>query len=99
MLLDASIAYIAQGLKEGDIKRQLRDLPILIGLRNELLELDNKNTKAAIVYESIRVKEAKDTGGDVVEAMYEDAKELQIILSALRNKNIDRSEIFNEEAG
>ena len=99
MLLDASIAYIAQGLKEGDIKRQLRDLPILIGLRNELLELDNKNTKAAIVYESIRVKEAKDNGGDVVEAMYEDAKELQIILSALRNKNIDRSEIFNEETG
>ncbi len=96
MLLDASIAYIAQGLKDGDIKRQLRDLPILISLRNELMEMDNKAGKSAIVYESIRVKEAKDNGGDVVEAMYEDARELQVILAALRNKNIDRKEIFGE---
>ena len=96
MLLDASIAYIAQGLKDGDIKRQLRDLPILMSLRSELLEMDNKSAKAAVVYESIRVKEAKDTGGDIIEAMYEDAKELQVVLSTLRKKDIDRAEIFGE---
>lgn len=100
MLLDASIAYIAQGLKEGDIKRQLRDLPILISLRNELLETDNKNSKAAIVYESVRVKDAKANGGDVIEAMYEDVQELNVIIGALRKKDIDRSQIFpsKEEA-
>ena len=96
MLLDASIAYIAQGLKEGDIKRQLRDLPILISLRNELLEMDSKGAKAAVVYESVRVKEAKDSGGDVIEAMYEDVQELQVVIGALRNKNIDRAEIFED---
>ena len=96
MLLDAAITYIAQGLKEGDIKRQLRDLPILISLRNELLESDNKSAKAQIVYESIRVKDAKENGGDILEAMYEDVQELQVIIGALRNKNINREEIFEK---
>ena len=49
MLLDAAITYIAQGLKEGDIKRQLRDLPILISLRNELSrDATTRAQKAAV---------------------------------------------------
>jgi len=84
MLLDAAIGYIAQGLKAGDMKRQIRDLPVLIQLRKQIAEVENSARASGIVYESIRVKEAKESGENVVEAMYEDAKELAAILGSLR---------------
>lgn len=84
MLLDASIAYVAQGMKDGSLKRNMRDLPLLIQLRNQLMEHEtNQNTAAGIVHESIRVKEAKEKGKNVIAAMYEDAKELTSILGSL----------------
>ena len=85
MLLDAAIGYIAQGLKAGDMKRQIRDLPTLISLRNSLSDMNTGSNKNTVVYESVRVKEAKDTGSDIIDAMYEDAKELTAILGSLRN--------------
>ena len=84
MLLDAAIGYIAQGLKAGDMKRQIRDLPVLMQLRKQLSESETSGKSAGIVYESIRVKEAKANGGNVIDAMYEDAQEITAILASLR---------------
>ena len=92
MLLDAAIGYIAQGLKDGDMKRQIRDLPTLINLRNQIAEIGTSSKNAnTIIYESVRVKTAKETGSDIVEAMYEDAKELTAILGSLKGQGASQS--------
>lgn len=83
-LIDAAIGYIAAGLRDGDVKVNLRDIPLLIQTRNTLLQLDEKNKSPELVLESVRVRQAKDSGGDVVEAMIEDAEELTMILKSLR---------------
>jgi len=85
LLIDAAIGYIAQGIKDGDIKRTLRDLPTLINLRKEI-SADEKSSGGRLVAESMRVRDAKVTGGDIVEAMYEDAVELTAILGALKSR-------------
>ena len=83
-LIDAAIGYIAAGLRDGDVKVNLRDIPLLIQTRNQLLQIDEKNSSPELILESVRVRQAKDTGGDVVEAMIEDAEELTMILKSLR---------------
>ena len=83
-LIDAAIGYIAAGLRDGDVKVNLRDIPLLIQTRNMLLQLDEKNKAPELILESVRVRQAKDTGGDVIEAMIEDAEELTMILKSLR---------------
>lgn len=85
MLIDAAIGYIAQGIKDGDIKRTLRDLPTLINLRKEIIDVDSSSGNR-LVAESIRVRDAKANNGDIVEAMYEDAMELTAILGALKSR-------------
>ena len=50
------------------------------------------------VYESVRVKEAKENGGDVLEAMYEDALRVtsySMVLSETRT--LIESEIFEKK--
>ena len=84
MLIDAAIGYIAQGIKEGDIRRTLRDLPTLLSLRNELIGTEKIEEGSRLISESVRVKDAKAIGGDIVDAMYEDAQEIAAILGALR---------------
>ena len=87
-LVDAGIGYIAQGLKAGDIRRSLRDLPLLMQLRREITGENAKDEESLgqPVIESARVRYAKQTGGDIVEAMFEDAQELVAILGALAIK-------------
>lgn len=85
MLIDAAIGYIAQGIKDGDIKRTLRDLPTLINLRKEITDVGS-SSNSRLVAESIRVRDAKANNGDIVEAMYEDAVELTAILGALKSR-------------
>ena len=82
-LVDAGIGYIAQGIKNGDLKRSLRDLPLLMQLRREITGENKEEKNSTIILESVRVKTAKANGGDIVEAMYEDAQELVAILGAL----------------
>ncbi len=82
-LVDAGIGYIAQGIKNGDLKRSLRDLPLLMQLRREITGENKEEKESAILVESVRVKTAKSMGTDIVEAMYEDAQELVAILGAL----------------
>lgn len=104
-LVDAGIGYIAQGLKSGDLKRSLRDLPLLMTLRREITGFgkeENDNNGLAMV-ESARMRYAKSTGGDIVQAMHEDAQELCAILGALAQKsdipNYEDIRSENEGAG
>jgi hypothetical protein len=87
-LIDAGIGYIAQGLKAGDIRRSLRDLPLLMTLRKEIISAGKENKGDGIaMIESARMRYAKSTGGDIVCAMHEDAQELCAILGALAEKS------------
>ena len=49
---------------------------------------EGKKTGGAnnLVIESIRVRDAKENNGDIVEALHEDAVELAAILEALKSK-------------
>jgi len=84
MILDAAIGYVAQGIRDQSIRRNIRDLPVLIGLRNELAGDGVKADGRTIMIESLRVKDAKASGGNVIEAMFEDALELTLILKNLK---------------
>ena len=88
--LDASIGYLMQGIKDGSIRRTLRDLPILIQLREELGG-DKSSEGNQLVVESLRVQQAKKNGGNVIQAMFEDAEELSIILKNLMNTGVKRT--------
>ena len=79
MLIDAAIGYIAAGIKSGDVRRSLRDLPLLLQLRKEMTGEDVKNKSSGLAIESIRVRDAKANNGDIVEALYEDAVEMTAI--------------------
>jgi hypothetical protein len=93
--LDASIGYLMQGIKDGSIRRTLRDLPILIQLREELGG-DKRGEGNQLVVESLRVQQAKKNGGNVIHAMFEDAEELSIILKNLMNTGEAHNEIHGK---
>lgn len=82
--IDAAIAYLMQGIKDGSIRRNLRDLPMLIQLR-EQMGGDKKGEVTQLVVESLRVQQAKSNDGNVIEAMYEDALELMSVLKNLKS--------------
>lgn len=87
MLIDAAIGYVAQGIKTGDVRRSLRDIPLLMSLRADLTgENKTNNDSSGVALESMRVRDAKKSGGDIVEALYEDATELAAILKALSSR-------------
>ena len=95
---------MAQGIKTGDVRRSLRDIPLLMQLRADLTgENKTDSTSSGVILESVRVRDAKKNGEDVVEALYEDATELAAILQALsvRGKSgvvlsEEESEVGNE---
>ena len=90
-LIDAAIGYIAQGIKNGEVKPTMRDIPTLIQFRNQLLgKQDNQNS--GFVTESVRVRLAKETGGDIVDAMIEDCEELTLILKSLKYQSGTKSD-------
>jgi len=93
--IDASIAYLMKGVKDGTVRRSLRDLPMLIKLREELSTDNNKGGGVQFVVESLRVRQAKANGTDVVEAMYEDAEELFVILKNLKGTGKAQQEIHS----
>ena len=97
MLIDAAIGYIAAGIKSGDVRRSLRDLPLLLQLRNEMTGSSKKGKGGSLVVESIRVRDAKENNGDIVEALHEDAVELAAILEALKSKG--KSKLTPEDMG
>ena len=66
-----------------------------MNLRNELMETNKKQEGGRLVAESVRVKDAKASGGDIVEAMYEDAQEIAALLGALRMRG--KSNVHHQE--
>ncbi len=98
-LVDAGIGYIAQGLKSGDLRRSLKDLPMLLALRREITGEGQEETPSGqfTMIESARVRYAKSTGGDLVQAMYEDAQEMCAILGALSTKDVPQYDQIKRE--
>ena len=94
-LIDAAIGYIAAGIRDGDVKANIRDIPLLIQMRNMILKVEEANKTPQIVLESLRVRQAKDTGTDIIEAMIEDAEELLMILKSVRIAKRD-NELLNK---
>ena len=84
-LVDRSIQYISDSLLSGDVKVTLKDLPIMLDLRDQLTgkEKDSDQNGGSIIVETIRVKDAKKSGGDLIEAMLDDSRELVAIFEAL----------------
>lgn len=98
MLIDAAIGYVAQGIKTGDVRRSLRDIPLLMQLRSELTgENKSGDSSSGVVLESVRVRDAKKNGGDIIEALHEDATELAAILHALASRGKSGIEGVAEE--
>jgi hypothetical protein len=86
LLIDAAIGYIAAGIRSGDVRRSLRDLPILLQLRKDMTGEGVRASGGGLAIESIRVRDAKANNGDIVDALYEDAVEMAAILQALKSK-------------
>lgn len=83
-LIDAALGYVAQQLQANEIRASLRDVPMLLRMRQELTgELLPQDGSFSVV-ESVRVKAAKANGDDVLDAMHADAIELTAILGALQ---------------
>ena len=83
--MDRSIQYISDCLQTGDVKVTLRDLPVMLDLRDHLTGKvkEDEAKGGSIVIETIRVKDAKKSGGDLIQAMLEDSKELVAIFESL----------------
>ena len=86
-LVDGAIGMLARQIAAGAIKASLRDLPILLELREEIRRQIDPSLGGGVgilpPVESIRVAQAKAAGGDILEAMLADAQEMTAILSAL----------------
>lgn len=87
-LVDAGLGYIVGRLKLKKVRVTLGDLPKLLEARSKLVHVVNGTHGGAAggVVKSARVKHAEDTGGDVLDAMYDDAQEVILILGALRTR-------------
>ena len=96
-LIDAAIGYIAAGIRDGDVKPNIRDIPLLLQMRNMILKVEEANKTPQIVLESLRVRQAKTMGTDIIEAMIEDGEELLMILKSVRIAKRD-SEMLNESS-
>ena len=84
-LVDASLGVIARKLKADEVRVSVRDIPVLLECRDRLVNVINGThaSGGALAVESVRVKQARENGGDLLEAMLTDAEELVVILEAL----------------
>ena len=87
-LVDASLGLIAKKLKAQEVRVSVRDIPVLLECRERLVQAmagaQPGDSMGGKLVESARVKQAKQHGGDVLTAMFEDAEELVVILGALK---------------
>jgi hypothetical protein len=98
-LVDGAIGLLARRIAAGEIKCSMRDLPILLKIRNEYE--DNQiatDEKSGFVIETVRVKQAKAIGEDILTAMLEDAREAVAILGALVAANELKSQNIEQQS-
>ena len=86
-LVDGALGLLARKMKANEIRVSVRDIPVLLECRERLSRVvAGTDDAVGRVVQSARVKHAKETGGDVLDAMYQDAEEVVLILGALRTK-------------
>ena len=87
-LIDMSLLEAGRLLKERRLQLSAKDIKPLLEARQELANWlatqDERQMEMRAGVESARMKYARETGGDLVEAMWQDLQEIQTILSALR---------------
>ena len=86
MLVDEALQYIHSRIQSGDIRASIRDIPLLLDLRDRLAGAGHSGMSGGLPVESVRVRAARDSGGDILVAMLADAEELTAILGALTQK-------------
>jgi len=94
-LIDGALGLVAKRVAAGEVRVTLRDIPTLLDLRERLEDPHAGTGGGGVVIESVRVRVARDSGGDVIEAMHEDALELVAILGAIRSAGNVPAEILN----
>jgi hypothetical protein len=89
-LVEAALGETARLLKAGKLRVTAKDIPSLLGARRELSEwLESRDDRVAdgrAAPESARVRHAKDTGGDLLDAVWQDMEEIRTILGVLRTR-------------
>lgn len=101
-LVDGAIGLVAKRIAGGEVKVSLRDVPLLLDLRARMISeavAPGEGGASPVVVESVRVRYARETGGDILAAMHDDALELATILGALRSASEVRSELLQQPGG
>jgi hypothetical protein len=86
VLVDAVLATAAKQLREGKLRVNARDIGPLVEVRQRLadwLTSQDRSDQKARPAETARVQLARETGGDVLDAMLEDVQELTAIVTVL----------------
>lgn len=99
-LIDMSLLEAGRLLKERRLQLSAKDIKPLLEARQELANWlatqDERQLEMRAGIESARMKHARDTGGDLVEAMWQDLQEIQTILSALRTTRDSQMEMVSQ---
>jgi len=102
-LVDGALGLIAKRITSGDVRVSLRDIPHLLQLRANLTTAgDNNATNNGAnlpPLESTRVRHARASNGDLVQAMHADAMELVAILGAIVSAGTAPTEVGLATAG
>lgn len=96
-LVDGALGYIVRQMENGKVRASLRDIPSLLKARGVLTGETADQGGAALVTETVRVRQARESGGSVLEAMAADLAELTVILAALRAKEELASGVLVDE--
>lgn len=98
-LVDGALGYLVKQLQEGKIRANLRDIPVLLQTRALLTGEGSEHvSNGSIGIETVRVRMARETGGDLIDAMLLDVAEIRVILSALQTRKEEGIEETVEEA-
>lgn len=88
LLIDATLAHAGKKLKDGTLRVNARDIPVLIRARHEVEALSEGHTgmHSGAVPPSVRVTEAERKGESVLDALAADAEEAVAVLRALQTQ-------------
>ena len=98
-LVDGALGYLVKQLQDGKVRANLRDIPVLLQTRALLTgEAEDTGSTGLLGVESVRVRVARESGGDLLEAMEQDLDECRVILGVLRSRKEAGIEEQVEEA-
>jgi hypothetical protein len=98
-LVDGALGYLVKQLQDGKVRANLRDIPVLLQTRALLTgEAEEIGATGALGVETVRVRMARESGGDLIDAMSQDLDECRVILGALRTRQEAGIEEQVEEA-